>query len=452
MVWYVSSLLVKNGLIVSSSGVYSSDIKIVDGVIVEIGKDLSKAGVEEVIDARGLYVLPGVVDEHVHMREPGLEYKDDFEHGSKAAIKGGVTTVIDHPNTLPPVDTPSRLLDKARLLESKAYVDFALLGVLHDGNIQYFEDMLSEGAVGFKVFMGPTTGNIPPPSDPSLHEILRLSAKTNTRVMFHAEDHALVTYFTERAKRLGEDPALHIEARPPLAEVYSIVKIATMAKYTGGKAHIVHISSRDALEAIMRAREAGVDITAETCPHYLVLDVEDYAKYGSLMKVNPPIRGGVHRKALLEAVASGLFEAIGSDHAPHSPEEKRRSIWEAAAGFAGVQTLLPIMLDLALRGAIPITSIPRLLSENPARLFKLWPFKGTIMPGSSGDLVIVDPSSEHIVTAEWLEYKHKLSPYIGWRLKGRIKYVVLRGHIVVKDGELTGVKVGKWIKPEHEKH
>jgi dihydroorotase len=444
------NILVKNGFVLTSTGVYQFDVRIKEGLISEIGKELSLSGVDEVIDARGHYVLPGVIDEHVHMREPGLEYKDDFEHGSKAAIKGGVTTIIDHPNTLPPVDTPRRLVEKARLFNDSAYTDFALLGVLHDDNIHLFEDILKEGAVGFKIFMGPTTGNIPPPSDAALYEILTKSSKLNARVMFHAEDHALVTYFTEKVKSLGDSPPLHREARPPLAEVYSIVKIATIAKYTGGKPHIVHVSSSDAVEAIKRAKEAGVNITAETCPHYLVLDEEDYVKHGSLVKVNPPIRGGVHRKILLEAVRSGFFDAIGSDHAPHSPEEKTKSIWEAAAGFGGVQTLLPIMLDLALRGYIPLTSIPRLLSENPAKLFKLWPFKGVILPGASGDLVIVNPAEEFTITPEWLEYKHKLSPFIGWKLKGRIKHVILRGHIVVHEGEITGVKAGRWVKPIHQ--
>jgi dihydroorotase len=443
----MTSILVRNGLVITSTGIYQLDVRIEDGLIMEIGRGLPASGVEEVIEARGHYVLPGVVDEHVHMREPGLEYKDDFEHGSKAAVKGGVTTVIEHPNTIPPVDTPSRLREKAEILKSKAYVDFALTGVLHDGNTHLFEDILAEGAVGFKVFMGPTTGNIPPPSDSSLYEILSKSAKHNTRIMFHAEDHALVVYFTEKARKLGENPILHRDARPPVTEVYSIAKIATIAKYTGGKPHIVHVSSIDALEAVLNARKLGVDITAETCPHYLVLGEEDYSKYGSLVKVNPPIRGGIHREKLLEAVAKGYFDAIGSDHAPHTPEEKSKSIWEASAGFAGVQTMLPLMLDLAIRGFIPLTNIPKLLSENPAKLFKLWPFKGSILPGASGDLVIVDPNTEFVITPEWLEYKYKISPFIGWRLKGRVKHVVLRGSIVVRDGELTGVKTGVWLKP-----
>jgi dihydroorotase len=443
----LSNLLVKNGNIVLSTGIYKWDIKVLNGIVVEIGRGISPSGVEEVIDASNCYVLPGVVDEHVHMREPGLEYKDDFEHGSKAAIKGGVTTVIEHPNTLPPVEDSKKLLTKAKLLESKAYVDFALLGVLHDANIFEFEDMIEAGAVGFKVFMGPTTGNIPPPSESTLYEVMEKSAKKNVRVMFHAEDYKLVEYFTERIKKTGRiDPELHTEARPPLVEVHSILKIASITKYAGGHAHIVHVSSLDAIEAIKLAREWGVDITAETCPHYFLLDINDYKRYKALIKVNPPIRGGIHREALLKAIVSGFFETIGSDHAPHTPEEKSKSIWEAAAGFPGVQTLLPLMLDLAFRGVLPLTHIPRLLAENPAKLFNLWPYKGTIMPGSSGDLVIIDPDSYTEVTSEWLEYKYKLSPYIGLRLKGRVRDVILRGHVVVKDGKLTGRKVGVFLK------
>lgn len=444
----MGELLIRNGLVVTPQGIFQWDIRVSNGIISEVGRGLWARSADRVIDARGLYVFPGVVDEHVHMREPGLVHKDDFEHGTRAAIKGGVTTVIEHPNTVPPVDSANRLISKGELLSGKAHADFALLGVLHDNNIGEFENMLRAGAVGFKVFMGPTTGNISPPSDASLYEVLRKSAINNVRIMFHAEDHALVTYFTEKVKGSGRnDPAAHEEARPPIAEYYSILKIAAIARDTGGRAHIVHISSKEALEAVELARlYMGADVTSETCPHYLLFDKGDYGKYEALIKVNPPIRGGSHRKALLEAISRRLIDAIGSDHAPHSPEEKLRPIWEAASGFAGVQTLFPLVLDMALSGLIPITRVPYLLSESPAKLFGLWPEKGSLMPGASGDLVIVDPSAEFVVTEEWLEYKYKLSPYVGWRLRGATKYVVLRGEVVVEEGEVLGVKAGRWIR------
>jgi len=441
-------LLVRNGLVVTSRGVLRADVKVLDEVVAEIGRGLSASGVEEVIDASGMLVLPGVVDEHVHMREPGLEYKDDFEYGTRAALKGGVTTVVEHPNTLPPVEDPSKLASKAELLKRKAYVDFALLGVLHDSNTHLFEEMLEAGAIGFKVFMGPTTGNIPPPSDKSLYEVLEKSGKMETTIAFHAEDHAIVSLFTERVKASGRsDPEAHAEARPPIAEVYSIAKIAAIAKHTRGRTLVVHVSSADALKAIRLARRAGVEIYAETCPHYLVLDKQDYGKYGALIKVNPPIRGGRHREFLLKGVVKGWIDTIGSDHAPHAPWEKTGDIWSAAAGFAGVQSLLPIMLDLALRGVIPLVKIPELLSEKPAKLWKLWPRKGALDVGFDGDLVIVNPNNETLVSEDWLEYKHKLSPYTGWRLKGRIEYVVLRGHVVYRNGSITGGPTGEWLKP-----
>jgi len=442
------NVLIKNGLIVTSREVFKGDIKIVEGVITEIGRDLSRSGVDEVIDASNMLVFPGVIDEHVHMREPGLEYKDDFEHGTKAALKGGVTTVIEHPNTIPPVEDPGKLEFKAKLLGSKAYVDYALLGVLHDGNTHLFEDMVNAGALGFKVFMGPTTGNIPPPSDSSLYEILYKSGRSNVTIAFHAEDHSLVSYFTERVKSSGRyDPEAHIDARPPIVEEYAVVKIATLAKRTGGRALIVHLSSFEALKSLVKAKRIGVKIYGETCPHYILLDRDDYSKYGCLIKVNPPIRGGIHRLKLLDAVKNGLIDVMGSDHAPHTPEEKSRDVWSSASGFAGVQTLFPLMLDLALKGIISLNKIPELLSENPAKIWGLYPWKGSISINSSGDIVIIDPNSETIVSDEWLEYKYKLTPFKGWRLKGTIRYVILRGNIVYRDNVIVGKPLGKWIKP-----
>ena len=186
---------------------------------------------------------------------------------------------------------------------------------------------------------------------------------------------------------------------------------------------------------------------AETCPHYLVLSSDDYDKYGALIKVNPPIRGREHAEELVRALNTGLIDTVGSDHAPHSPEEKKAGVWDAASGMPGVQTLLPLMIDLALRGIVDLRRIPLLMARNPARLFKLWPWKGEIAPGSSGDLVVVDPRAEHVIREEDLYYKHKTTPFIGWRLKGRVKYTILRGNIVARDGVVEGRPLGSWIKP-----
>lgn len=441
------NLLVRNGLIVTSEAMFKADVKVVDGKIVSIGEGLSNEGVDEVIDAKGMLVLPGVVDEHVHMREPGLEFKDDFTHGTKAAALGGVTTVIEQPNTLPPVEDSKTLLAKAKLLEGKAFVDFALYGVLHDSNVHNFEDMISSGAVGFKVFLGPTTGNIPPPSTGSLYHILSLSAKHNVTIAFHAEDNDLVNYFTNKVRSEGRvDAKAHEDARPPICEELAVIKLATITRRTGGHAHILHLSSKEAVEVIKEGKVRGVKLTGETCPHYLLLSNEDYVKYGTLMKVNPPIRGLTHQQALWEGIKEGVIETIGSDHAPHTVEEKKKSVWEASSGFIGVQTLLPLTLDAALKGKLQLTLLPKLLSENPAKLFKLWPRKGVINVGSDGDLVIVDPNEEFTITQEWLISKNPVTPFIGWKVRGRIKHTILRGVPIVRDGVLQNVSQGSWLK------
>ncbi|RLG39481.1 MAG: allantoinase AllB, partial [Thermoproteota archaeon] len=401
----------------------------------------------EVLDARGMLVLPGVVDEHVHMREPGLEYKDDFTHGTMAAAAGGVTTVIEMPNTLPPVEDADKLRRKADLLSGKAYVDFALLGVLHDENLDELEGMLEAGAVGFKAFLGPTTGNIPPPGDGSMYEALEKSSRLGFTIAFHGENWGLVRRFTERVKSEGRaDPLAHLCSRPPVCEEEAAQRIALYARRTGGRALIVHVAAAEAIGVVRRARSDGVEVYAETCPHYLLLSADDYERYGALMKVNPPVRELEHQRELWRAVNDGTIQTLGSDHAPHSREEKSGDMMSAAAGVPAVQTFLPLMLDAALGGRMPITKIPELMARNPARLFGLYPRKGSLSVGSDGDLAIVDPRAEWTIRAEDLYAKHPITPFDGWRLRGRVAYTVVRGTIVAESGKVTVSEPrGEWV-------
>jgi len=443
----LSNLLVKEGKLVFPWGIIEADILISNGVISAIGKEI-RVDNAEVLNVKGKLVFPGAVDEHVHMREPGLEYKDDFSRGTLDALVGGVTTVLEMPNTIPPVDTASRLIEKRKLLESKAYVDFGLYGVVHDANIHEFEPLVNAGAIGFKIFMGPTTGNIPAPSIPTLYEAMIKASKTNTPLAFHAEDWSLVKYFTEKIKALGrKDPIAHMESRPPICEEVAIRKLATLAKYTGAHIHIVHVTSCEAVEAINEAQSKGIRITAETNPHYLLLDSRDYSRYGSLIKVNPPIREPRHKECLWKALIENIITAIGSDHAPHSLEEKNRDIWSAPGGFPGVATLLPLMIDQALREKIDITMIPSLLAENPAKIYNIYPKKGCIHIGCDGDLVIIDPNGEYTIDKEKLHTRHKITPFHGWSLRGRIDYVILRGNIVYREGNIIDKPLGVFIKP-----
>ncbi len=450
---YGGNLLIRNGtLILPHSRPVKADVKIVDGRVEAIGKSLSGEGVDEVINAEGLIVMPGVVDEHVHMREPGLEYKDDFTHGTMGAALAGVTTVLEMPNTKPPVENSLILKRKAELLSGKAFVDFGLYGVIHDSNIHEFEDMVNAGAVGFKIFLGPTTGNIPPPDDGSLYDVMTRSARRGVTLAFHAESADLVKYFTNLIRGSGRsDPAAHEASRPPICEEVAISKLIVMSRRTGGRVHIVHMSAKEGVELLRMARAGGLKVTGETCPHYLLLSSKDYSTYGTSIKVNPPIRGEEHREALWRGVLDGTITALGSDHAPHAEWEKKGNVWECAAGFTGVQTFLPLMLHQALTGKLPINKIPELMSEEPAKLFRIWPRKGSLQPGSDGDAVIIDPKGETEVTKEWIKAKYPITPFIGWRLKGRIKYVILRGHVIAKDYQLITLKpIGKWVRPDEE--
>jgi len=441
-------LLVKNGVVVTSSGLRKLDILIVDGVIEALGRDLQTSNVE-VLDAKGLLVFPGVVDEHVHMREPGLTYKEGFEAGTAAAAAGGVTTILDMPNTIPPVDSSEKLREKRRLLEDKAYVDFGLYGVIHDSNIDEIEEMWSEGAVGFKVFLGPTTGNIPPPSDKTLIEAFEKSAAQGFTLAFHAENYSLVEYYTEKVKKVGLDgPEAYPDSRPSICEEEAVSRIIILARKTGGRALIVHTSTSEAVSLIKEAKMKNVKVYCETCPQYLLLDRKAYRRFGSLVKINPPLREESDQEALWSGLREGVIDTIGSDHAPHTYEEKTMgNIWEAAAGFIGVETLLPLMLDSALRGLIPIEKIPLLLSENPARIFGIYPRKGCINVGADGDLIIVDPAQESMIDSEKLHSKHKITPYDGVKIKGRIRYTILRGVKIVEEGEIVKHKIGRFIKP-----
>ncbi len=386
-----SNLTVKDGTIVTPDVVFKGDIRIVDGKIVEIGKRLASQG-EKVVDASGLFVLPGAIDSHVHMREPGLTEFEDFQTGTAAAAAGGVTTILEMPNTIPPVDTASKLREKRDQVSRKAAVDFGLYGVLHDSNLGAVEELIESGAVGLKAFLGPTTGNIPPPSDATIYEALLLSKKMGFPIAFHAENAAMITYYTELIKKTGRtDPRVHCDSRPVICETEPINRLAFLTLKSGGHGHIVHMSTGEGAKIVSSYKKLGAPITCETDPQYLSMTEEDQEKYGSLAKINPPLRTPKDQATLWDAIASGIIDTLGSDHAPHSAELKKSpNIWNAPSGFIGVETLVPVMLDFVANGKTTLEKIALLLSQNPAMLYKLWPRKGRIGLNADGDLTIVE--------------------------------------------------------------
>lgn len=443
-----SDVAVVGGTVVTPEGVFTADVLVLEGRITAIGRGLQTGGVRR-IDAGGKLVLPGVIDSHVHMRDPGLTSKEDFHTGTSAAAAGGVTTVLEMPNTLPPVDSVKRFHEKREILAPKAVVDFGLFAVLHDDDLEEVGELVKAGAVGFKAFLGPTTGNIPPPSDGTIFETLKLLAPLDVTVAFHAENPKMVDFYTARVKAEGRnDPAAHCAARPPICETEAIARLCFLAEQSCGRVHIVHMSTGEGARIVAAYKAKGAKVTCETNPQYLLMTETDMRRLGGLGKINPPLRSEEDRLALWKGISSGCVDTLGSDHAPHLMEEKAAPmIWDVPAGLIGVETLLPLALDSVNSGSMSIQSVAALLSRNPAKLFHLDHRKGDIKVGLDGDLAVVDMSESFTIRPERLHSKQKVSPFDGRTVRGAVKYTVVRGNVVY-DGEVRSA-AGTWVAPSH---
>ncbi|MGC8817181.1 MAG: allantoinase AllB [Candidatus Hadarchaeum sp.] len=439
-------LLLNNGTIVTSAGEFKASVAVDEGKIVAIGSAASMPPAEKVLDLSGLHVLPGFVDAHVHMREPGLTYKEDFLSGTSAAAAGGVTTIFEMPNTLPLVTNEKILLEKAALLKDKAYVDFCLYGLIVEDNVNELAGMARAGAIGFKLLLAEVTGGVPRPSNGLIFESFKELAKIGLTVSVHAEDKNVTQYYTEKLKAVTKEPIAHCWARPPIAEEEGIQLLTLFAAQAGNKVHLVHTSC--GVDLIRAAKAAGTKITAETCPQYLVFSEEDMRTKGAVLKINPPVRSKVLVQKLIEAVNDGTIDTIGSDHAPHSVEEKtKESIWEASSGCIGVETMVPVMLTLVNKGLIKLGRLVEMGAENPAKIFDLYPRKGAIAVGSDADFTIVDLKMEKTIKAEELHSKQKVTPFEGFRVKGLPVYTIVRGEIVAERGEILGGPKGIFVRP-----
>ena len=443
-------LVVRNGTLVTPRATYLADVGIRGGRIAAIvapGELTSQAG--QLIDASGLHVLPGVIDGHVHFREPGLEYKEDFGTGSRAAVMGGVTTVLEMPNTIPPTATAELVLHKRRLAETKSYCDFGLYGLVDQDSVEQLAPMAAAGVVGFKCFLGRSTGDIGPPDDGRLLEALGIIAELEMRCAFHAENDEIIQSSIRRLQADGRvDPLAHLESRPVIAELESIQRVGLFAASTRAKAHILHLSSAPGVAAVEDWRRRGVDMTCEVTPHHCFLSSDDYEHVGSLLRINPPVREPGHSAVLLAGVASGAVNAIATDHAPHLLSEKlQENVWNAVSGFAGVETSLKLFLTYGVHaGRLSLQQLVRATSEGPAQLWGLYPRKGALEVGSDADVTLVDLALEDVIDSERLHGKNNPTPFDGWRTRGGPVATVVRGQVVMRDGDLIGPPLGRMVQ------
>lgn len=447
-----ADLVVRGGSVVTPTSTFAGGVAISNGKIVAVGDDRSLPAGREVIEAAGLHILPGIIDAHVHFRDPGLTHKEDFGTGSTAAACGGVTTVIDMPNVIPPTENAEQVQAKRRIAESKSLVDFGILGVVHQTNVGDILPMAEAGAIGYKIFFGETIGNLPSPDDAVCQEVFPTITKSGLVMSVHAESRALQSYWTEKSKaEKKNDPIFWEQSRPFICEAETIDHLIFFAELYDTKLHIAHTSTKQGVRLVARAKQRGLRVTAETCPHYLLREASEMARLGPLLKMNPPVRSRDHAEALWEGLLDGSVDMIATDHSPHTYEEKgtdrtgkllKPTIYDCVSGFVGVETAVPLMLNEVNNGRMTLNQYVRLASENPARVWQMYPRKGSLRPGADGDLTIVDMQKVMTIDSTRLHSKNSPTPFDGWKVRGAPVYTIVRGNVQMRHGEPVGKPVG----------
>jgi dihydroorotase len=427
--------------------VSSADVGVEGGRIQAIAAPGRLFGAEA-LDCRNLLVFPGAIDAHVHFRDPGLTYKEDWESGSAAAVLGGVTTVFDMPNTNPPVTSPEDLRAKSAAATGRSYVDFGLYALVADANLDAMPALHREGAVGFKGYLAVSASGMPLLTDGALMQALRMTAHLGTVVTVHAENQGMLEEARQRVEtdEGRTDWAAHCAARPPYAEEEAVWRATMCAGAATGRLHIAHLSTAGGARAVCQARRRGINVTAEVTPFHLLNSQADSDRLGPASITNPPLRSPDDVRALWRALVNQAIDIVATDHAPHSPAEKLRPIlWEVKSGNPGVQTMLPLMVHQALMGRLRLEDVARCCSERVADLFRLSPWKGRIAVGADADFAIIDPRESWRIEGGWLRSKIKLTPFEGVTIRGLPRFTVLRGQVVMADGTLLGKPSGQRV-------
>jgi dihydroorotase len=430
-------LILTGGTVVNHDGEGFRDVGVKDGRIAAIG-DLGQASAGETIDCRGLHILPGVVDSQVHFREPGLEHKEDLETGSRAAVLGGVTAVFEMPNTNPLTTSEAALADKVRRATGRMHCDFAFwVGGTRDNAGDAGELERLPGAAGIKVFMGSSTGDLLVEDDEGVALILR---NTRRRAAFHSEDE-----FRLR-ERLGEriegDPSSHPIWRDEIAALRCTERLVRIARQARAPIHVLHIST---VEEILFLEQHKDVATCEATPHHLTLTANDYARLGTLIQMNPPVRAARHRDGVWRGISQGIVDVLGSDHAPHTLAEKAKPYPASPSGMTGVQTLVPIMLDHVNAGRLTLQRFVDLSSHGPQRIFGM-ARKGRIAAGYDADFTVVDLKRRGTITNAQAGSRAGWTPYDGKEVTGWPVGTIVRGRRVMWEGEIATPHQGRAVE------
>ena len=410
-----------------------------DGKIVKIGKEANMPKADKTLDLRKLLVLPGLIDTHVHLRDEGKAYKEDFHSGTAAAAAGGITTVLDMPNNEPVTMSHEALRNRIKVAEKEIMVNVGFYSEFPT-ETQEIDRIVEEGAAAFKLFMGEQIGGLNVDDDDALLNAFKILSKSKTPLAVHAEDRVMLKKAENQLKQAcRNDVEAFNEAHSEEVEVKAINRLIKIAKQSNTKVHFCHISTKKGLEKIIEAKTSGKQITCEVTPHHLFLSAGD-VKAGTLALTAPPIREKKHAEALWKGVKNGWIDSLGSDHAPHALEEKKgKTVWEVKVGIPGLETTLPLLLTAVNRGQLSIADIMRLMAEKPAEIFKL-KGKGGLKEGNSADLTVVDLHRRYRIDSAKFHSKAKYSPFDGWEVQGKPVKTFVNGQLVMDEGQIVADK------------
>lgn len=432
-------LVIRNGMVATPNGIEALDIGVKDGRIAALGS-LGQADTAATFDANGLTVLPGVIDTQVHFREPGLEHKEDLATGTAAAAMGGVTAVFEMPNTKPSTATAAELADKVQRGMGRTHCDYAFYVGATAENVETLPELEKlPGCVGVKLFMGASTGDLLVADDATLERVLRHGKR---RMAVHCEDE----YRMRDRKHLTEVPGatahLHPEWRDAESALLATQRLVRLARKVGRRVHVLHVTTAQEMAWLAGHKDIA---SVETTPQHLTLAAPDcYDRLGTYAQMNPPIRSAEHRAALWEAVRNGVVDVIGSDHAPHTKEEKAKPYPQSPSGMPGVQTLLPLLLDHMNQGKLTLQRLIDLTSAGAQRLFNL-SGKGRIALGYDADFTVVDLKAKRVIEENWLKSKCGWSPFTGMSVTGWPMATIVRGQFAMRDGAL-GQPIGRPVR------
>lgn len=448
-------LLLMNGTIATHYAVFEGSIAVKDGKIAQLITKGMEDGVEakQTLDLAGKLIMPGCIDAHVHMWDPGQTQRDDWESGTRTALYGGITTILEHPLSIPPVDNAADFQMKYDIADKKSHVDFGLWAAMLPNNKEHFEELKDLGCVAFKGFISYANPEYPHVPDSKLYENMQELKRIGGIAAVHAENADMADAGAKRMKAAGRtDPLSHLESRESIVELEAINKAILFSENLDTRMHIVHMSIHEGAEAIKKAKERGVPITTETCPHFLNTDVSLLEKMGPFALCTPPLRRKENTEKLWDYIFDGTIDFVASDHSCYNRQEKMRgidNIWNAEPGMPGMETMLPMMVDGAInKRNLPLTRFVEIMSTNVAKTFGIYPQKGAILPGSDADFSIIDLDKEWTITNENIHYKCGWTPYEGMTLKGSVYGTIIRGCVAYLDGKIYGKPgFGEYVKP-----